>query len=481
MASEQRSREEVIPSSSSSPPLQSVAEKRKEEISIEATTDKKTTFHASQDKETEIAVGSLVGSFSSSSLSKVSLPRHLFISVTSPPSLRRYLYSHVSPLETSPSSCCIADIKSLDSSSSSLSSSPPSSYSFSSLILKELKAWRDTSSSFSSSSSSFSPSISSSRGVCWQERLLLERRESLPSFLSSASAFLKAVKERIRGIEKDIASPRRNKGDFAEDTTASAESSQEKKRKGEEEKKEKKEKSPEDDVVLILGNPSADLDSIAAAIGYAMFLETCRYLLDGLLFSSITFPPRVERKDEEEKSIEEEEERKKDQQEKTKKKEREEGTGEGLTSSYLPRFLPVVQCLKKEYKFRLQTRWWMEIALGKRIDQEEKEEEEMFLFIDHPVIFKLLEEKLDMWQVPLLGLVDHNALSLRLAPLQPNVVSIVDHHVPDPHLLSFSFSSSSSASDGLHVYPVVSPGLPLAVDIPGPSIGSCCTLIFQLV
>lgn len=104
-----------------------------------------------------------------------------------------------------------------------------------------------------------------------------------------------------------------------------------------------------------------------------MFLETSRYLFDGLLFSSLSFP-RVNRK-------EEEEERKKDQQEegkKVKKKEREkEGTAEGVTYSYLPRFLPVIQCQKKEYRYRLQVNHAQgpPLHLWKKERKEEKKDE----------------------------------------------------------------------------------------------------------
>ncbi|PFH33332.1 hypothetical protein BESB_085310 [Besnoitia besnoiti] len=171
----------------------------------------------------------------------------------------------------------------------------------------------------------------------------------------------------------------------------------------------------ETEIVLVLGNTSADLDSISAAVTYAMFLEFCRFTFEPLDTSA--------------------------------------GAADSAADVF-PRFVPFVQCLSCEYSYRLQTRWWLEHC-GAEVDDA------ALLFQDSPAIQTLLTQPAESATAPLLCLVDHNALTPANIALQKNVISILDHHVVLPEARA-------------------SLGAAFAVDIPGPSIGSCCTLVAQL-
>ncbi|CBZ52873.1 hypothetical protein NCLIV_026620 [Neospora caninum Liverpool] len=74
---------------------------------------------------------------------------------------------------------------------------------------------------------------------------------------------------------------------------------------------------------------------------------------------------------------------------------------------------------------------------------------------------QLLAQAADSPTAPLLALVDHNAVEPSEAALQENVVAMIDHH----DVLPEARRSTVSA---------------FAVDIPGPAVGSCCTLVSQL-
>ncbi|KEP66293.1 UNVERIFIED_CONTAM: hypothetical protein HHA_260430 [Hammondia hammondi] len=212
----------------------------------------------------------------------------------------------------------------------------------------------------------------------------LEKRDALfPEYLKSVQAFLLACKE---------------------SATAAAEAAAD---------------GQEAQVVLVLGNTSADQDSISAAIGYAFFLEICRFT-----FELASLP---------DKSLQ---------------------SVSTPGSDARPQFLPIVHCQAHEFAYRLQTRWWFERCIG-------DSGEAYLLFVDSPAAATLLGQPADSATAPLLALVDHNAVEPSNASLQANVAAVLDHHSPLPE----GRLSASTA---------------FVVDNPGPSVGSCCTLVSLL-
>ncbi|KFH15270.1 DHH family protein [Toxoplasma gondii MAS] len=212
----------------------------------------------------------------------------------------------------------------------------------------------------------------------------LEKRDAhFPEYLKSVQAFLLACKESAKAAAEAAAD------------------------------------GQEAQVILVLGNSSADLDSISAAIGYAFFLEICRFTfelasLPGKSLQSVSSAEPYAR----------------------------------------PQFLPVVHCQAHEFAYRLQTRWWFERCI-------DDSGEAYLLFADAPAAATLLGQPADSATAPLLALVDHNAMEPSQASLQSNVVAVLDHHSPLPEGRLSAFTA-------------------FAVDNPGPSVGSCCTLVSLL-